>query len=81
LKINGILFTFQVLTLTRAFVQEDNYTVWASISSILGKLNLLTAYTEYHHSFKAFGRTIFSEIEKQVGWEPQPNEGINTIHF
>jgi len=63
------------MALARAFIDEDNYTVWASLSSILGKLNLLMPYTDFHKEFKDYGRDVFKEIEKKVGWEPKADEG------
>jgi puromycin-sensitive aminopeptidase len=71
---SGQSSTVEVLNLLQAFVNEDNYTVWASISSIVGKLNLLMAYSDSHDEFKAFGRDLFSVVLKSVGWEPKENE-------
>jgi len=55
-------------------VDEDNYSVWASISSIMEKLNALLGNTDSHDEFKAFGRRLFSRIEEKVGWDAKDNE-------
>lgn len=63
-----------------AFKDEDNFTVWSSISNIVGRLNLLFAYTDYHANFKAYGRHLFGAIEEKLGWEPSEKESM-CIHF
>ncbi len=66
---------FQVLKLLNSFVDEDNYTVWASITNVVSKLGFLLAHTNCHDGFKAFGRNLFSTILGKVGWEPKAGEG------
>lgn len=58
-------------------MDEDNYTVWASITNVMAKLNLLLDSTELHDSFKDFGRQLFSRVLSKVGWEAKPNEGLS----
>lgn len=64
----------QVLKLLQAFKEEDNYTVWSSINSILTKLHSLIQYTDSNEQFKVYGRSILSVIEEKMGWEAKPNE-------
>jgi len=66
--------TVDVLRLLDAFKNEDNYTVWSSISSVMTKLNLLLAYTDCHDQFKKFGKRLFSGVAQKVGWEPVEGE-------
>ncbi|OXA64356.1 Puromycin-sensitive aminopeptidase [Folsomia candida] len=63
-----------VLRTLDAFKNEDNFTVWSSISNVMSKLNLLFAYTDYHDQFKKFGIHLFSGIADSVGWEPKEGE-------
>jgi len=57
-----------------AFVEEDNFTVWSSISNIIGKLNVLMAYTNSHAQFKQFGQKIVASIARKLGWDPKEKE-------
>lgn len=44
--------TVEVLKLLEAYEDEDDYTVWSSISSVIVKLNMLLSYTDCAESFK-----------------------------
>lgn len=44
--------TVEVLKLLEAYEDEDDYTVWSSISSVIVKLNMLLSYTDCTESFK-----------------------------
>jgi len=71
---SGQSSTTNVLKLLEAFRNEDNYTVWSSISNVMSKLNLLLQYTDYHEQFKSYGRQLFGLIEEKLGWEAKANE-------
>jgi puromycin-sensitive aminopeptidase len=70
----GQTSTVEILRLLQAYVDEDNYSVWASVSNIMGKLNVLFGNTDSHDAFKAFGRRLFARIEEKVGWDAKENE-------
>jgi puromycin-sensitive aminopeptidase len=57
-----------------AFSNEDNFTVWSSISNCLSKLSILLSHTEYEELFKAYGRRLMQGVAARLGWDPQPNE-------
>ncbi|KAK7501330.1 hypothetical protein BaRGS_00007455 [Batillaria attramentaria] len=64
-----------VLKVTEAFVNEDNYTVWSDLSLSLSSVAILLQYTDAYPEFKAYARNLFSTIAASVGWDPKPNEG------
>ncbi|XP_069697519.1 puromycin-sensitive aminopeptidase isoform X2 [Periplaneta americana] len=66
--------TVEVLKLMKAFSNEDNYTVWSSISNCLSKLSILLSHTEYEDLFKAYGRQLMQGVAARLGWDPQANE-------
>ncbi|XP_034944824.1 puromycin-sensitive aminopeptidase [Chelonus insularis] len=70
----GHASTIQVLKFMKAFQYEDNYTVWSSIVSILGKISLLIGHLDIHQNFEAFGRTLLKDITRKLGWDSHPGE-------
>jgi puromycin-sensitive aminopeptidase len=57
-----------------AYVNEDNFTVWNSINSCLGKLNLLFSHTDYQPLFHEYGRQLLAKIHSKLGWDPVRGE-------
>ncbi|CAD6215605.1 GSCOCG00000417001-RA-CDS [Cotesia congregata] len=70
----GHTSTVDVLKCMQAFQYEDNYTVWSSIISSLGKIGILLGHLDIYDNFKAFGRAMLKDITKKLGWEPKSNE-------
>ena len=70
----GRVSTTEILKLLNAFVNEDEYVVWSSISQTLGKLNVLFAYTDFQEAFHVFGRKLLAKINAKLGWEPVRGE-------
>jgi len=66
--------TVDALKLMDAFANEDNYTVWNSINTCLGKLNTLLSHTEYQSLFHAFGRQMFGKVHSRLGWDANSDE-------
>ncbi|XP_049807692.1 puromycin-sensitive aminopeptidase isoform X2 [Schistocerca nitens] len=66
--------TIEVLKLMEAFSDEDNYTVWSSISNCLSKLSILLSHTDYEDLFKAYGRKLMARVGQRLGWDPKENE-------
>ncbi|ESO01139.1 hypothetical protein HELRODRAFT_175168 [Helobdella robusta] len=64
-----------VLKVVGSFSHEDNYTVWTDLTSNLANLSILYQYTDFHDSFKAFLRKLFTPIMGTIGWEPKESEG------
>ena len=70
----GHASTVEVLRLAEAFQHEDNYTVWASIANSLGKIGVLVGHLEFEDTFKSYGRSLFADVSKRLGWTPKSNE-------
>ncbi|XP_008559136.1 puromycin-sensitive aminopeptidase isoform X1 [Microplitis demolitor] len=70
----GHTSTVDVLKCMQAFQYEDNYTVWCSIVSSLGKIGILLGHLDIYDNFKAYGRSLLKDITKKLGWEPKENE-------
>ncbi|RWS03629.1 Puromycin-sensitive aminopeptidase-like protein [Dinothrombium tinctorium] len=66
--------TSKLLKFLESFIDEDNYTVWESISSCMAALSVLLSNTEYDDAFKVYGRKLYSKIYEKVGWEEAENE-------
>lgn len=66
----------EVLKLMLSMTNEDNYTVWSSISNVIEKLAILLSNVEgdTQQLFKQYNQIILNNISKKLGWTPQPKE-------
>ena len=64
-----------VMKMILGFKSEDSYTVWKTINSCFGKLNVILYDTECHGDFKKYVGDVMSLIVDTIGWEPK--EGIS----
>ncbi|XP_075533942.1 puromycin-sensitive aminopeptidase isoform X1 [Dermacentor variabilis] len=71
---SGHKSTVDMLRLMEAYVEEDNYTVWNSINSCLGKLNQLLSHTDIQPLLHLYGRRLLASIFSKLGWDPKPDE-------
>lgn len=71
---NGSSSTVDSLKLIDAYRNENNYTVWSSISTSLGKLKNILSHTDLSEKFNAYGRQLYGPIAEQLGWDSKPNE-------
>ncbi|CAN7937962.1 unnamed protein product, partial [Ixodes hexagonus] len=71
---SGHKSTVEVLRLMEAYTDEEDYIVWSSINSCLGKLNQLLSYTDFQPLFHAYGCNLLGAIFSKVGWDPKPGE-------
>ncbi|KAH7980868.1 hypothetical protein HPB49_019741 [Dermacentor silvarum] len=71
---SGHKSTVDMLRLMKAYVEEDNYTVWNSINSCLGKLNQLLSHTDIQPLLHLYGRRLLASIFSKLGWDPKPDE-------
>ncbi|CAF5033428.1 unnamed protein product, partial [Rotaria sp. Silwood1] len=62
------------LKLLLSYKDEDNFTVWKSIASILDDLSSLIEYTDYYDQFKKYRLNMFSSIQEKLGWGAEENE-------
>lgn len=57
-----------------AFSNETNFTVWSSISNCMYKLSALLSHTPLDKPLKNFGRKLFSNITRRLGWDAEEKE-------
>ncbi|MDP2637505.1 MAG: M1 family metallopeptidase [Candidatus Levybacteria bacterium] len=66
--------TADALRLIQAYENEDNYIVWAEISSYLRILSNLVYKENFYEEYKAFCRKVFRPIVEKVGWSKKTGE-------
>ena len=71
---SGHSSTVDALSLTEAFKNEDNYIVWAEITSNLRIINNLIFRENFYEEYRAFCRNIFKFIALKIGWNKEPQE-------
>lgn len=66
-----------IITLLRAYENEDSFTVWSALSGILNGLNILLEEigSNIYQSFQLFARKIIKSAFIKVGWESKPTDG------
>ena len=69
--------TVQFLKLLDAFKNEDNFSVWKSISSSLVRLSQLLSNTDFQDKFHAWGRRLLLPTYHRLGWEERKEETYN----
>lgn len=57
-----------------AFSNETNFTVWSSISNCMSKLSALLSHTPLDKPLKNFGRKLYSNVTKKLGWDAEEKE-------
>jgi puromycin-sensitive aminopeptidase len=67
-------YFYQVLKLIDAYRNEDNYTVWSSITNSLVKLQVLLSHTDLSQQFDAYGIHLYRPVAEKLGWNAKPNE-------
>ncbi|XP_045766880.1 puromycin-sensitive aminopeptidase [Maniola jurtina] len=70
----GHTHTADSLKLMEAFSNETNFTVWSSISNCLSKLSALFSHTALDKPLKNYGRKLFANITKRLGWDAEEKE-------
>ncbi|KAK3888299.1 hypothetical protein Pcinc_007638 [Petrolisthes cinctipes] len=70
----GHTSTVEVLKILRAFEDEEDFTVWSAVHNCVARLNQLLSHTDFHSTFAAFVRQLFSRIGQRLGWEAKPGE-------
>ncbi|XP_058178093.1 puromycin-sensitive aminopeptidase [Anopheles ziemanni] len=66
--------TVDALKVIEAYRNESNYTVWASITNCLAKLQLLLAHTPVAEEFNAYGVRLYRPVAEKLGWDVKPDE-------
>uniref|UniRef100_A0A7S4IIB0 Aminopeptidase n=1 Tax=Vannella robusta TaxID=1487602 RepID=A0A7S4IIB0_9EUKA len=71
----GIIPTVEALELIKAFRTETDFNVWKDLTSNLSSLlSLLRGTGNNSANIDAFGRSLYSIIAEQVGWESKASE-------
>ncbi len=71
----GYIPVTDFLELVEAYVGETDATVWSDLAANLGSLDSLLADQPVHGRYQEFGRRIFEDIGRRVGWDAKPGEG------
>ena len=71
---SGHSSTIDALKLAQAYVQEDNFIVWAEIASDLKTISNLIVGQPFGDQYKTFCRNIFKSIATKIGWNKEPQE-------
>ncbi|XP_046969043.1 puromycin-sensitive aminopeptidase [Vanessa cardui] len=66
--------TAESLKLMEAFTDENNFTVWSSISNCLSKLSALFSHTALDKPLKNYGRKLFCNVTRRLGWDAEEKE-------
>ena len=72
---NGLLPVTQFLSLTRAYSNETDASVWGDLSSNLRDIEVLLTGQPHFQHYQDFARAIFKPAANRVGWEAQAGEG------
>ncbi|CAG9561275.1 unnamed protein product [Danaus chrysippus] len=70
----GHAHTSESLKLMEAFNNEANFTVWSSISNCLAKLSALFSHTPLDKPLKNYGRKLFANVTRRLGWDAKDKE-------
>ena len=66
--------TSLALELAQSYKEEEDYTVWSSLTSHLSQLDSLLAYESFYDDFRNYGKQIYSGIALKMGWEKKAGE-------
>jgi aminopeptidase 2 len=75
----GILSTVHALSLAASYKKETAYSVWASLSGKIASVFNLIATTDVEEAYKAYARSLFTEIVKKVGWDKKEGESVDDV--
>lgn len=70
----GITVTTELLSLLEAYIEEDDYAVWVTVSYIFDKCLNVFDHVGRAESFQSFGRYIYQTIYFKLGWEEGKEE-------
>ena len=71
----GYLPATRFLSLAESYQNETDATVWTDLAVNLGGIENLILQQPYLDKLDAFGRNLFRDIVRRVGWDATPNEG------
>ena len=71
----GILGVTQFLSLSRAYENEVDASVWSDLASNLKEIDFMLAAEPYHGDFRAASRDLFAPVARRSGWDVRPGDG------
>jgi len=75
----GLVNTASVLDIVANYRQhEDNYTVWIDLVTNLNDIDRMVSNTSAEEDFHKFGKHLFGQAFKRIGWDPKEGEGHTT---
>ncbi len=66
--------TILALELARSYENEEDYTVWSTLTGHLNQLDSLLAYESFYDDYKNYNRYLYNRIAQKMGWEKKPGE-------
>lgn len=72
----GYSTTVEVLSLIEAFVEDEDFAVWTTISKVFDKFLRVFEHVGKADSFRSFGRYIYGQIYTKVGWSGEDEENL-----
>ena len=70
----GEVSTVEVLNLLKAYACEDDYNVWAAISTVVFTIQKLLGFTDYSDKFGDYIRNLYSPVKEKLGWDVKVGE-------
>lgn len=70
----GLTQTKSVLDLLGAYMEEDNYNVWAQIAGVVGALDHALYNHEMRPRLHEYALTLFTPLSQKMGWEKKSGE-------
>ncbi|HXS15449.1 MAG TPA: M1 family metallopeptidase, partial [Candidatus Saccharimonadales bacterium] len=75
----GILSTTHALSLAQSYRKETSFAVWASLSGKISSVFNLVARTNGEEAYKAYARSLFTDIVQKVGWDKKEGESVDDV--
>ncbi|HVZ12668.1 MAG TPA: M1 family metallopeptidase [Patescibacteria group bacterium] len=74
----GLFPTDEAIRLSNAYKKEKSFIVWVQISENILRLKSMFFGLPFYEDFRRFGRELFSDIVKEVGWSKKKGESYET---
>lgn len=75
---SGYSSTVQALDVARSYIQEDEFTVWAEMTTQLHKIENLISAEPFVDDFKSYAKALYAPIAKKLGWNKKKGESEDT---
>jgi puromycin-sensitive aminopeptidase len=71
----GILPVTQFISMSNAYKNETDASVWSDLASNLRDIEQLISEEPIHGAYQKFARELFAPAAAKIGWEPKADEG------